>query len=675
MSRPRLLALLLALITFAAFLPATRFAFINYDDNDYVTANPPVQAGLSWSGVKWAFTTRHANNWHPLTWLSHMADCTLFGLNPGGHHLVNVLFHTANTVLLFVLVLRLTGALWPAVFVAALFGWHPLHVESVAWIAERKDVLSTFFALLTLLSYAKYVEASKVQSPKSKVFFAGSLLAFALGLLAKPMLVTLPFVLLLLDYWPLNRVAGCRLQVASCATPNLQPSTFNLQLLTEKWPFFLLTALSCALTFLAQSQVVHGSSAVMSLGVVPLHYRLKNVPVAYAEYLSKLAWPAKLAVFYPLADIIPPVRVAVAVALLLLISAVVVRWWRTRPYLPVGWLWFLGTLVPVIGLVQVGGAALADRYSYLPSIGIFLIVAFAARDALQRFPSAIKFFAAAGILILAGSLCAMEKQLAGWQSSETLFRHALAVTTDNEVARTDLAIALQDQGRWPAALTNFQAAVRLAPERPMLHNNLGNLLDRLGRHAEALAEYREAVRRLPGEAAGHLGAGNELIALGKTDDALTEFSAAVRLDATLAAPHAGIAKIFFLQGRDAEAVEQLRAALNLEPDNLQILAAAAHYLAANENVAARDGRLALALAAKANALAGGNQPLYFDVLGMALAETGDFTNAQTCAQNALILANAAQMKNTGEIQQRLELYKNRQPWRESFRAPNAPAKN
>ena len=660
MSRPRLLALLLAFVTFAAYLPATRFAFINYDDNDYVTANPPVQAGLSWAGVKWAFTTQHANNWHPLTWLSHMADCSLFGLNPGGHHLVNILFHTANTVLLFVLVLRLTGALWPAAFVAALFGWHPLHVESVAWIAERKDVLSTFFALLALLSYAKYVEASQAQSPKAKVFLAGSLLAFALGLLAKPMLVTLPFVLLLLDFWPLQR---------------FPLSAFRFPLLLEKIPFFLLTALSCALTFLAQAQVVHGSSAVMSLGVVPLHYRLKNIPVAYVEYLSKLVWPAKLAVFYPLADSIPPARVAVAVTTLLLISVIVWRWWRTRPYLPVGWLWFLGTLVPVIGLVQVGGAALADRYSYLPSIGIFLLIAFAAREAGQRFPAATKFFAGAAVFILAGSLCAMEKQLACWQNSETLFRHALAVTADNDVARTDLAIGLQDQGRWPEALTNFQAAVQLAPARPMLHDNLGNILDLLGRHAEALAEYRTAVSRQPGGAAGHLGAGNELLALGKVDAALLEFSEASRIDATLAAPHLGIARIAFLQGRDAEAVTQLRAALRLEPDNIELLAAAAHFLAANVNAAARDGPAALVLAAKANALAGANQPLYFDVLGMALAENADFTNAQTCAQNALILANAAQLKNTSEIRQRLEFYKNHRPWRESFRAPEAPEKN
>jgi tetratricopeptide (TPR) repeat protein len=659
MSRPRLIALLLAFITLATFLPATRFAFVNYDDNDYVTANPPVRQGLTWAGVQWAFTTYHANNWHPLTWLSHMADCTLFGLNPGGHHLVNVLLHTANTVLLFALLFRLTGKMWPAAFVAALFAWHPLHVESVAWVAERKDVLSTFFALLALLSYVKYVETSQVPSPKSKVFFTLSLLAFAFGLLAKPMLVTLPFVLLLLDYWPLSRVAGCKLQVAAGTAPNLQPSTFNLQLV-EKWPFFLLTALSCALTLVAQSQVVHGGAAVATLNMVPLHYRLQNMPVAYAGYLLKLIWPSPLAVFYPLADRIPPARVTAAVLILLAISVGVWRWHRSQSYLLVGWLWFLGTLVPVIGLVQVGGAALADRYSYFSSIGIFIMVVFAANTAVKKFPGAGKFLAAAGLIALAGCLWATEKQLGYWRDSETLFRHALAVTADNDIARNNLANALEHEGNLPAALVEALAAVKLAPERASLHINLGNLLARSGRHTEALAEYSAAIQRQPSEAGGHLGAGNELTASGN-------YAAAV--------PHLGSARVFFLQGHDAEAVDQLRAALRCAPDDAETLAAAARFLAVNENAAARDAQAALALASKANVLSGANQPVYFDVLGMACAANGDFTNAEICAQNALTLAQAAHLRNTGEIQRRLELYKKHMPWLESFRATNLPAKN
>ena len=284
MSRPRLIALLLALVTLLIYLPAARYGFSLFDDSDYVTENHVVQNGLTWAGLRWAFTTWHASNWHPLTWLSHMLDCELFGLNAGAHHVVNILFHAANVVLLFTLLRRLTGALWPAAFVAALFAWHPVHVESVAWVAERKDVLSTFFTLLAFLGYEKYVAEFKAKSPKAKVFFAWSLFAFALGLLAKPMLVTLPFVLLLLDYWPLNRV-----------TSDKGPVTGILQLVMEKLPFFLLAAVSCVMTFLAQ----HHGGMVVSLEEMPLGYRLANVPLAYLRYLEKMFWPAHLAVFYP----------------------------------------------------------------------------------------------------------------------------------------------------------------------------------------------------------------------------------------------------------------------------------------------------------------------------------------------------------------------------------------
>ena len=654
MSRPRLIALLLALITLAAFLPATQYAFINYDDNDYVSANPDVQRGLSWAGVKWAFTTLHAENWHPLTWLSHMTDCELFGLNPGAHHFVNVMFHAANAVLLFVVLLRLTGAQWPAAFVAALFAWHPLHVESVVWIAERKDVLSTFFALLTLLCYARFVQA------KCRRSFWLAVLFFALGLLAKPMLVTLPFVLVLLDFWPLQRLAG------------LPPARTLARLVAEKWPFFLLTAASCALTFLAQSHKVNNVAAVVSLEFVPLHYRLQNVPLAYATYLLKLAWPTQLAVFYPLANVLPAARVATAVALLLLGSGLAWRTRHSRPYFLLGWLWFLGMLVPVIGLVQVGGAAWADRYSYLPGVGIFLIAAFAARDLLARFPALNKPAAAAAVVILAACLVATEKQLPVWRNSETLFRHALAVTADNDVSRNNLAVTLQEQGNLPAALVEFQAAARLAPERSHVHGNLAGILGKLERHAEALAEYREAVRLAPSDAKMHTSVGIELAALERYDEALAAFATAKKLDPKYAWTSVETARVYFKLGRDAEAVAELRAALRLAPEDYQILTEAAHDLAANENAAARDGQAAMVLATKANILSGGNQPIVFDVIGMACAELGDFTNAQAAAQSALDITAALKMTGTESIRQRLELYQRHQPWRESLRATNQP---
>ena len=670
MSRPRLITLLLAFATLVVFLPAGSYPFVNYDDTDYVTENPFVKNGLNGTDLRWAFTAFHAGNWHPLTWISHMADCQFFGLNAGAHHFVSVLFHAMNAALLFTLLLRLTEKIWLSAFIAALFAWHPLHVESVAWISERKDVLSTFFALLALLSYAKYVEASKVQSPKSKVYFAGSLLAFALGLLAKPMLVTLPFVLLLLDFWPLRRISNFKFQISNPEkSAQTQAPAFNL-FVFEKWPFFLLTAISCVVTFLAQRQ----GEAVVSLAKVSLRYRLENAPVAVVDYLLKLFWPADLCAIYPMLEKIPALQVTVSVAALIFISAAAWRWRKAKPHFLIGWLWFLGTLVPVIGLVQVGGAAMADRYTYIPSIGFFMAVVFLARDFAVRFQIPKLAVTTASILLLAGCIFATEKQLRFWRDSETLFRRTLAVTQNNDIALVNLGVALEAQNRLDEALAVYRQAAKLETGRYQLHNNLGSILDKLGRHAESLAEYREAIRLRPGDAFLHDSAGSELAALGQFNDALKEFSEAERLNPTYAQPHAETAKVFLLQGRDIEAVDELRAALRVEPDNFQILAYTAHVLAANQNAAARDGRSALVLAIKANNLTGGSQPVVFDVLGMACAETGDFTNAQSAAQTALDLANAAQMKNLDPIRQRIELYKNHQPWRESFRAINVPGK-
>jgi tetratricopeptide (TPR) repeat protein len=654
MSRPRLVALLLALATLVVFLPAARFEFLNYDDNDYVTENVFVKNGLTLGGIQWAFTAFHAGNWHPLTWLSHMADCELFKLNAGAHHFINILFHAANAALLFALLWRLTEKIWPSALIAALFAWHPLHVESVAWIAERKDVLSTFFALLALIAYARFVAESKVQSPKSKVFFAASLLCFALGLLAKPMLVTLPFVMLLLDFWPLQR---------------FQISNFKFQIVLEKIPFFLLTAISCVVTFFAQR---HGE-AVVSLAKVSLRYRLENAPVAVVKYILNFFWPAHLCAIYPMPEKISAFSVALAVAALALITIAAWRGRNSQPYFLTGWLWFLGTLVPVIGLVQVGGQAMADRYTYIPSIGFFIAAVFLAQDLAARFQIPKTVLAGTSILLLAGCVCATEFQLQFWRDSETLFRRAVAVTQNNDIALVNLGVALEEQNRFPEALEIYRQAEKLESGRYQLHNNLGSILDKLGRPAESLAEYREAIRLRPGSSVLHNAAGSELAALGDFDEALKEFAEAERLDAQYPWPHVETAKVFLKQGRDDAAVDELRAALRIAPENFQILAYTAHVLAANENAAARDGRAALTLATKANILTGGSQPMVFDALGMALAETGDFTNALTCAQNALDLATAAQMKNLEPIQKRLALYQARQPWRESFRATNAPA--
>ena len=480
--------------------------------------------------------------------------------------------------------------------------------------------------------------------------------------MSKPMLVTLPFVILLLDFWPLQRFSFS--------------STLNSQLSTvfEKWPFFLLAAASCVVTFLVQSQ--RNGDAVASLELIPLHYRLLNTVIAYGRYLLKTVWPVNLAVIYPLPDHLSWIYAAAATstAALFIISWLVWRGCGKHPYLLVGWLWFLGTLVPVIGLVQVGSAALADRYTYVPLIGIFIAVTFGGCDLAKRFQIPRIVLAAAASMILAACVILTETQLRYWRDSESLFAHALAVTKNNHVAHVNLGVALEQKGESSRALEQYRAAEQLAPELYHIHSNLGGLLERMGQPAEALAEYREAVRRKPDLAFLHNNLGGEFAALGQFDEALKEFSAAARLDPNYSWPHVETAKVFFQQGRDTEAVDELRAALRIEPDNFQILATAAHYLAANENAAARDGQAALVLATKANLLTGGNQPLVFDVLGMAFAATGDFTNAQTCAQNALDLAAAAQMTNLEPLKTRLALYKNNRPWRESFLATNAPAK-
>jgi tetratricopeptide (TPR) repeat protein len=670
-SRPRIIALSLALITLLVYLPVAWHDFVNYDDGDYVTNNPEVQRGLTWAGIKWAFTTGHASNWHPLTWLSHMTDCELFALNPGGHHLTSVLFHVANVVLLFALLLRLTSSIWPSVFVAALFAWHPLHVESVAWVAERKDVLSTFFGLLTLLAYTRYAQSltrekrqvtggASSSSIKHHASLYFALIFFALGLMAKPMLVTLPFVMLLLDYWPLKRIP-----VSAFRVP-------RFPLLLEKAPFFVLAAISCIVTYLVQR---HGA-AVMTLEQFPFDLRLVNVLISYARYLTMAVWPVNLAVLYPLPPHLGWLTAPTILSTALLVG---ISWlaWRTReqyPYLIIGWLWFLGTLVPVIGFVKAGSAALADRYTYIPLIGIFIAVAFGARDLANRFRLSSRNIAVVSAMILGSCLAATEHQLQFWRDSTTLFAHDLAVTENNPFPHINYGIALESQGRQAEALTQYREAVRLVPENFQARYNLGFLLDAMGKPEEALREHREAVRIAPEKPFLHEGFGIVLAELNQFDEAMREFSEAARLDPKFAWPHFQMGKVLLKQSRDVDAAQQFGQALQMDPDNFQMLTYVASVLASNEHPQGRDGQLALALATRANNLTGGTQSFVLDVLAMAYAETGDFTNAQATAQKAIQLAADAKMKSAEQTQQRLELYKNHRPWRESFLATNAPVK-
>jgi hypothetical protein len=516
LASPWTLGGLLAVSVFVLYWPATGFEFSHYDDLTYYTDNAHVQAGLSWNGLVWAFSTSTASNWHPLTWLSLMMDADLGrgASDAWTPHFTNILFHAADAVLLFLLLLRMTNAKGRSLFVAGLFAVHPLNVESVAWVAERKNGLSMFFFLASLLAYARYVEESKVQGPKSKVFFGASLAAFALALMSKPMVVTLPFVLLLLDVWPLGRISKFKIQ-----NSNLK------SLALEKWPFFLLSALACMVTFLVQQ---HGN-AVQSEAHFPLSGRIENAFVSYARYLGKMFWPVNLSVFYPHPGRWPASQTLPAVALVLLVSFGAVGRARKNPYLPVGWFWFLGTLVPVIGLVQVGAQAMADRYAYLPLIGIFIALVWGGFDLLSRarFPRAA-FFLAGGIILIASAVAARQ-QLSFWQNDGTLFGHALAVTAKNVQAEITFGVYLEKINQPQEAAKHYRSALAIDPDEKNAHYNLGNILDDAGQPENSIREYRAAIQSDPRFLPAIYNLALLLERLGRRDEAIAEFQAALQI--------------------------------------------------------------------------------------------------------------------------------------------------
>jgi protein O-mannosyl-transferase len=646
MARPRFICLILALGTLLLYLPVWNYGFLVYDDQLYVTENWRVQAGLTGENIKWSFTTLHASNWHPLTWLSHMLDCQLFGLNPGAHHGINVLLHCANVVLLFLSLWKMTRALWPAAFVAAAFAWHPLHVESVAWIAERKDLLCALFGLLSLYAYARYATGGN----NRKWHYALALVCFALGLMAKPMLVTWPFVLLLLDYWPLHRVR--------LSEPGW-PRVF-LRLTLEKWPFFLLTALSCAVTFLAQRE-----EAIMDLAHRPLEARIANAIIAYATYLAKTVWPRDLAILYPLPDHLSDLTLAISAAVLIAISVLAWRTRISRPYIMIGWLWFLGTLVPVIGLVQVGRQALADRYTYLPLIGVFIATAYGARHFALRFGTKSLLVP---IAILAAFNLATRHQLTLWKDSSTLFAHTVAVTRDNAVARINLGVAFEQNGRTNEALAQYQEATRIDPNRPAAHNNIANLLSARGQRDQALIHYEKALALQPTAPLAHLNLATLLIEMGRHEDAMRHYAEAARLAPNDPRPPYMMARAFLKRNQSAQAIVQLREALRRNSADIDALVMLARILASDESPANRNGTEAVRLAERANELAGGQQPFVLDALAMAYAEAGRFEEAQRVAQRAVeILQQAGAQDAVAELRQRLTLYQARQPYRETHR--------
>ena len=525
-----LVCLLLIVGTFTVFWQVQHHDFIELDDHMYITDNNHVLAGFTKKGIIWAFTTFHVANWHPLTWMSHMLDCQLFGLRPGMHHLTSLLLHTANGVFLFLVLRLMTGALWRSSFVAALFALHPLHVESVAWIAERKDVLGAFFWLLTMWAYVHYAERQTF----SRYLLA--LLFFAMGLMAKPMLVTLPFVLLLVDYWPLNR-----LQFGQPRNDNnlriIKSSTGRV--LWEKIPFFALTAISCVLTFLAQQK----AGALKTLDIIPLKIRTANALISYISYIGKMIWPHNFAVFYPHPGIIPMWQVVgagLSLACLTVLSAMLFRAGRRFPYCAVGWLWYLGTLVPVIGLVQVGSQAMADRYTYIPLIGLFIMISWGFYDVVRGWKNRhIVLAISTGVVLLALMACTWF-QVGLWKNSTMLFKHALNVTDNNYKAHNLLGIALEGQGRLTDALRHYSEALRIKPDYAEAQYNIGTILMRQGRLTDALRHYSEALRIKPDYADAHNNLGVALARQGRLKEAINHFYEALRIKPDFSHAHSNL---------------------------------------------------------------------------------------------------------------------------------------
>jgi tetratricopeptide (TPR) repeat protein len=517
-------AFVLAAVTLTLYLPMLQHGFVNYDDPDYITGNTHVKTGLTWSGIVWAFQSGEAANWHPLTWISHMLDCQLFGVNAAGHHLTNLLLHTANAVLLFLLLNQLTGARWRSAFVAALFAWHPLHVESVAWASERKDVLSAFFWMLTLLAYTRYAWSvtsggwrvasgkSDAASPVTRhpsLFYFAALFFFACGLMSKPMVVTLPFVLLLIDFWPLRRFTIYDLRFTMA------------RLIGEKIPFFALTIASCLVTLFVQ----HG--ARWSTASLTLHFRVANALMSYLRYISKTFWPTDLALIYPYPHFWPMTGVILAALLLLMLSVIFLLQAKRFPYLAVGWFWFLGVLVPTIGLVQVGVQSMADRYTYLPSIGLFILVVWGLNDLLNFHSQKTKIAAVAGSLALAGCLAVASIQLSYWQNSVAIFLHTVKVTTGNYAGYDCLGKSLDGIGKTNEAASLYAQCVQLEPDYPMGQFDLGMALVAQGKPDEASNHLAIAAQLAPHNPVMQFDFGVFLSQHGKPEEAAAHFKAAL----------------------------------------------------------------------------------------------------------------------------------------------------
>jgi tetratricopeptide (TPR) repeat protein len=718
--RVTLVYLLLALATSAVYCEVVWFDFTNYDEFFMILKNPIVQSGVTLQGTLWALTTSWFEYWHPVTWLSHMLDCELFGLRPGWHHAISLAFHVANTLLVFAVLKRMTGALLRSAIVAALFGLHPLHVESVAWIAERKDLLSAFFFLLSLGAYTRFVEHAKLQDPKAKLWYRLSLLSFAFALMSKPMAMTLPFVLLLLDYWPLERL---ELDVAK------SPWNAFGSLLREKFPFFALTLASCFVTYVG----VKAGGNFLSAEKVSWSLRLSNVPVSYARYLGKLVWPADLVVLYPMPQHWVFWQVAGAVLLLVGLTIWVVLRARSAPYLVVGWFFFLGVLVPTIGLLQVGFQSIADRYTYIPFIGLFIAVVWALAEATKGRPWRTPLLFTLTVSTLAVCSLLTWHQADFWRNSLNLWTHCVSVTPENAIARYNLGYVLQYQGKLEQAKDHYLQALRLRPDHLEANLNLGTLLvlDRKmveatnyfvktlrlkpdyaaahanmglalrelgdydgamahcaeairlnptrfepfndmarslsarGRSADSLYYYSESLQRNPANPQTHFYLGLDQLTLGQINEAVSSLNEAVRLAPGWPDAHLQLAIALAASGATSNAVAQYREALRLDSSLPVALNNLAWILATHPDSAVRNGAEAVRLAEQACDRTAWKQTLFIGTLSAAYAEAGNFEKAVATSQKACVLASSLGETNLfARNQELLRQFQNHQPCRD-----------
>ena len=703
-----LISLVLVAVTFMAFEQVRNNEFVNFDDGVYVYENPNVYNGLSCKSVGWAFKTFDfsdtlTGHWMPVSWLSHMLDCQLYGLDPAGLHITSLLFHIANTLLLFWVLKNMTSAIWPSAFVAVLFAVHPLHVESVAWVTERRDVLSLFFWLLTMAAYTRYARQPKVSKYLLVVLF------FAISLMSKSMSVTLPFVLLLLDYWPLSRFQL-----------NKENTSQILRLIVEKIPLFIMSAASCAI---ALSATKHLSAR----NPLSLSYRVTNAVISYLDYIIKMVCPRDLAALYPNLGISPPVwRIAVSSVILIIISVAAIYLAKKKRFFLVGWLWYLGTLVPVIGLVQIGPQAMADKYTYLPLTGIFIIIAWAVEDLCRRRPALRFVSCVVAMLLMAAMVVGTRRQVGYWKDSMSLSRHAIAVTENNNIMHMNLGNTLARRGQFDEAIIHYRHALRIKPNNAMAHMNLGNALAGRGQSDEAIGHYRRSLQINPDDAvlhrnlgialtnAGqldegivhyrraleinpdyamvHYSIGHALTVVGQFDEAIGHYRRALQIDPGYTDAHSNLGVALINGGRFDEAIDHYRRALQINPDDAalhynlgialikvgQLDEAISHYrrvvklqpeylpafnelawyLATASDPMLRNPAEAVRLAQKACELDGHKNAAFLDTLAVAYASADRFNEAVLTAEKALELAEAAGNENfTQEIRDHLKLFR------------------